>query len=87
MLSLSERLSNYHTCFKSPVVSRFELSEYVAIHLYSSIVSAATMPEFGGVVCGTGMGLKFTCCICACTYRTDLKPRSLGLQEHSEEHA
>ena len=34
---------NCHTCFKNPVV-RFEQSENVAVHLYSLIKSAATMP-------------------------------------------
>ena len=44
------RLSNCHTGLKSLVVSRYEWSENIAIHLHSSIMSAAAMPAFGG--CG-----------------------------------
>ena len=44
------RLSNCHTGLKSPVVSRYERSENIAIYLHSSIMSAAAMPAFGG--CG-----------------------------------
>ena len=71
-------LDNCHTCFKSLVVSRFERSENFALHLYSSIVSAAAIPAIGGVACGTDMGLKFIHCICICTCAYS---RDLNLQE------
>ena len=74
-LLCSARLGNCLTCFKSPIALRFEPSENVAIHLYSSIMSAGAYPRRKGrawvqgqqlpcmpgcVACGTCMGLKFT---------------------------
>ena len=57
-----KRLKDWHTFFRSPVVSRFERSENVAIHLYtcSLIMSAAALPAFGSVAWGTSTGLKFS---------------------------
>ena len=38
------KVGSYHTCFKRVVVSRFKQNQYIAIHLFSLIVSAAAMP-------------------------------------------
>ena len=75
----SERLGNCLTCFKSPVVLRLELSEDIAIHLYSLIVSAAAMPAFRG--CGLWDGCWFNVhpiVICAMRIPYRLKAKELS---------
>ena len=52
-------LDNCRTCFKRPVVLRFE-GVRITLHCYSSILSPAAILAIGGVACITDMGLKFT---------------------------
>ena len=58
-----------HTCFKSHIILGFERRENIAIHLYSSIMSAAVMLALEGVACPLYLHMRIS-------YGNKLKPRN-----------